>query len=76
MKINKIYFSFMAMLAMMLTACSSDDDYRWASVSGTEVYFSNTLESTVELSADANSFNVPLNRIDASEELTVNLNVT
>jgi len=39
MKINKIYFSFMAMLAMMLTACSSDDDYRWASVSGTEVYF-------------------------------------
>ncbi len=55
MKINKIYFSFMAMLAMMLTACSSDDDYRWASVSGTEVYFSNTLESTVELNSPSTS---------------------
>lgn len=76
MKLNKIYFSFMAMLAMMLTSCSSDDDYQWASISGTEVYFSNTLESTVELSTEANSFNVPINRSDDSEELTVNLIVT
>lgn len=76
MKINKIYFSFMAMLAMMLTACSSDDDYQWASVSGTEVYFSNTLAGTVELSVDANNFEIPLNRTDDSEELTVNLTAT
>ncbi len=64
------------MLAMMLTACSSDDDYQWASVNGTEVYFSNTLASTVELSTEATSFDVPINRRDTTEELTVNLTAT
>lgn len=76
MKVNKIFFSLIAMLAMMLAACSSDDDYQWASVSGAQVYFGNTLPSTVELSADKGSFDVALSRIDDSEELTVALDVT
>lgn len=64
------------MLALTLASCSSDDDYQRASVSGEQVYFPNTLSSTIETSPDATSFTVPVYRINTVGELTVPLTIT
>ena len=76
MKLNKIFLGLIGMAAMTLASCSSDDKYDWATVSGPQVYFSDELPSTIEISPDASSFNVPINRVDASSSLTVNLTST
>ena len=76
MKINRLYIAFLGMLALTLASCSSDDDYQRATVSGAQVYFPNTLGSTIETPADANSFTVPVNRINTSGALTVPLTIT
>ena len=64
------------MMAIMLSACSSDDDYQRATVSGAQVYFPNTLGSTIETSTDATSFTVPVYRVNSEGELTVPLTIS
>lgn len=77
MKMNKLFIGLFSLLALSLTACSSDDDenYVWDKVSGSQVYFSNTLPSTIDISIDESSFDIPLTRVDDSEEVTVPLTV-
>ena len=65
-----------SVLGLTLGSCTEEYEYTGTSVSGEQVYFSNALSSTVELSATANSVTVPVNRIQRSGELTVNLDVS
>lgn len=74
MKLNKIYLSLIAMLSLIMTACSSDD-YDWATVSGNQVYFSNELDSIVEISPKTTTFEVPISRVKTDEAITVPLKV-
>ncbi len=76
MKLNKLYIGLLGMLVMALAACSSDDDYQRASVSGAQVYFPNTLGATIETSTDASSFTVPVYRVNTAGALTVPLNIS
>ncbi len=77
---NKI-FSYCAtllfsVLAVSLTSCTEEYEYTGASVEGEQVYFSSALSSTVELSVSESSFVIPVNRVNTSGGLTVDLNVT
>lgn len=74
MKLNKIFLGLLAMMAVVLTACSSDD-YEWATAKGNQVYFSSELPSTVEISSRGNSFDVTVSRVKTDEAITVPLNV-
>lgn len=76
---NKIFKYSLALLTMVVgfTACSdSDDNYQPASVSGYQVFFSNTLQSQYEISTSATSFTVPISRGIAAGAITVPLTVT
>ena len=73
---KKYYFNlFIALLGVVgFTACSSDDDdYQWATVSGNQVYFSNQLPSSYNISKTTNVINIPINRVKTDEAITVNL---
>lgn len=73
MKLNKLFLGLLGVAAFTLASCSDDDSYEKATVSGPQVYFGDQLPATIEISPDASSFNVPINRVDASGALTVNL---
>lgn len=65
-------------LAMSFVACSDkdDDNYQWASVSGSQVFFAKNLPTQYNLSFDESSFEVPIQRYVADEAITVNLQLT
>ena len=74
---KSIYGLFLALFAVVgFTACSDDDDYQWASVSGEQVYFSNQLASVYEVSSSESSIVIPINRVDTEKATTVTLDVT
>ena len=77
---NKIFSLFtMALLSVMaltLGSCTEEYEYSGAKAEGQQVYFSNALGSTVNLSNTESSYALTLNRIDTSEELTVNLTLS
>lgn len=73
--INKL-FSVLCTLCLLLglNACTDEADYTPAEPQGsTQAYFPTTLPSQVDLSADANSFSIELSRMEAGQELTVEL---
>ena len=74
MKINKLFFGLLG-AAMLFTACSEndDDDYKWASVSGDQVYFSSQLGTSIDLEDNGSSFTIPLKRINTASSATVQL---
>ena len=55
MKLNKIFFGLLGVAALTMASCSSDDKYEWATVSGPQVFFSDVLPTTVEISPDAST---------------------
>ncbi len=76
---NKI-FSYCAMLlfsalALSLVSCTEEYEYTGATAEGEQVYFSNTLSSTVDLSSSESSFQIPVNRLNTSGSLTVPLDI-
>ena len=76
---KKYYYNlFIALMAVVgLAACSSDDnDYQWATVSGNQVYFSNQLPTSYNISKSASTITVPINRVKTDEAITVNLSHT
>lgn len=74
---NKIHNLFttllLAVTALTLGSCTEEYEYTAATVEGEQVYFSNALASTQNISDTESSFNVSLNRIKTDGELTVNL---
>ena len=76
MKLNKLFLGLLGVAAFTLASCSEDDSYEKATVSGPQVFFSDTTPTEYEISPDATSFNVPISRADASGALTVNLTST
>ena len=72
---KSIYKLVMALFAIVaFTACSdSDNDYQKATVTGNQVYFANTLPSTINISFDESTFEIPILRYVADEAITVNL---
>lgn len=78
MKIDKILaLSMASMLTVAFTACDSEDEaYEWASVSGSQVYFNNSLAKEYVLSMNESSFNIPVSRVSDADAISVPLNVT
>lgn len=70
------YAAFVAVFAVAVSSCTNDYDYDAVTVSGQQVYFSNELPSSVELSATSSTVEVPILRIDSTEAITVPLSVT
>lgn len=70
------YTALVVVMAMAVSSCTNDYDYEWATAEGEQVYFSNELSESVELSATASIVNVPIKRINTSGELTIQLDVT
>ena len=78
---NKIFniftIVFLSVMALSLGSCTEEYEYSAADkVEGQQVYFSNALGSTLNLSDTESNFALTLNRIDTSSELTVNLTLS
>lgn len=70
------YVVLAGLLALAMGGCTSEYDYDPASIAGNQVYFSNELESTIEVSTEENSFTVPVSRIKTDETISVPVTVT
>lgn len=70
------YMALVAVMAMAISSCTNDYDYDAATAEGEQVYFSDELGSTVELSATESAVNVPIKRVNTAGELTVKLDVS
>ena len=77
---NKIlsYFTMLLLSVMTLTlgSCTEEYEYSAEAAKGQQVYFSNTLASTVTITNDGAHFLVPISRVNTDEELTVNITAT
>lgn len=77
---NKMRFHIAAlllpMLALLAGSCTDEYEYSGAKAEGEQVYFSNELESTLELSTKTNTIDIPIKRIETNGELTVPLTVS
>ncbi len=71
--INKLFGVFGALCAVLaLNACTEEVDYSSAEVpAGAQVYFANTLGTTIELDQNATSFSVELRRVNTDTEVSV-----
>ena len=77
MKLNKIFLGLLGLGAMVMSACSSSDDYEWAKLTGgNQVYFSNELPSSQTLSMSSTSFTIPVSRVSTNDAQTVNISLT
>ncbi len=66
-----------SLMTVAFTACDSEDEsYEWASVSGSQVYFNNSLAKEYVLSMNESSFNIPVSRVSDADAINVPLNVT
>jgi hypothetical protein len=70
------YIALFGVLALLVSSCTNDYNYDPATVQGEQVYFSNALASQIEISSTANSFTVPVNRIQKTDAITVPITVT
>ncbi len=68
---------FTALVGILaLASCTNSDDYEMASkLSGEQVYFPNTLSSTVNLKSTENSYAIPVMRVNSSGEVAVPITV-
>jgi len=74
MKLNKLFLGLFCASAALLASCSDDNDYQWApKTGGNQVYFSNALPSSYNLSKSANTFTVPVSRVDSTAAATYSI---
>ena len=77
---NKIfnYFSMLlaSVLALTLGACTEEFEFTRSTIEGEQVYFSNSLPSSVDLVPTETEAKVPVNRVQRSGALTVPITVT
>ena len=77
---KNIFKYSLALLTVVLgfASCDSekDENYQPASISGSQVFFANDLQTKYEISPDANSFAVTISRGAAAGALSVPLKVT
>lgn len=71
--IESVMLMLIGMVAFSACSNSNDGDYQWATASGEQVYFSNTLPSKTDISFDQSSFTIQVNRVKADEAITVPL---
>lgn len=74
--IKSIYLVLFGVLALSVSSCTDDYEYDAAKAEGEQVYFSNTLSSTVEISPSSTSFTIPVRRINTSDAITVPITST
>lgn len=70
------YAALVAVMTMAVSSCTNDYDYDGVTAEGEQVYFSNELDESIELSATENMVNIPIKRVNTSGELTVQLDAT
>ena len=68
--------ALLSVMALTLGSCTEEYEYSGAKAEGQQVYFSNALGSTLNLSNTESSYALTLNRVDTSSELTVNLTLS
>lgn len=74
MKKTFLYTLTLMAIVMGFAACSDDDDnYTPATISGPQVFFSNELSKTVNVSGDATTFAIPVSRFNTDGAVTVNI---
>lgn len=75
MRLNKYFSALLGGAALLgLSACTDEVEYTPAAVpAGDEVFFSNTIPSTIDLESEATVVELPVQRLRASGELTVGL---
>ncbi len=76
MKLKHLYIGLIGLLGVALAACSDDDDYKSAKVSGAQVYFSAELPAQIDVLKSENTVNIPLNRVDTKSAADIALTVT
>lgn len=65
-----------ALVALLVSSCTNEYEYTGAEAAAGDVYFSNSLASTIELTKSESSFDVTLSRTNTSGSLTVPLTFT
>lgn len=63
----------LSVMTLTLGSCTEEYEYSAEAAKGQQVYFSNSLASSVTVTSDGAHFIVPINRINTDEELTVNI---
>lgn len=73
----KKIFSILCAIALVVgfTACSSEQDIPYEELNNQQVYFPNTISTTVELSPEATTFEIPVMRM-GTDAVTIPLIVT
>ena len=75
---NLFKYTFVALaglMGMVFSACTNDYTYDPATVSGSQVYFSDQLPTIQEISTKASSFEVEVLRVDTKDAISVPLTV-
>lgn len=72
----KSYLAVVTLVALALSACSSDYEYTGALTPANQVYFNGNQASTIEVSKQNSSFNITINRVGSEGSLTVPLTFT
>ena len=71
--VKSSYIALISIIAVAFSACTNDYDYTAASAPENQVYFSNALETTIEIDKNAGSFDVVLNRVSDKGSVSVPL---
>lgn len=72
---NFAYVALAAVMTLVAASCTDSYEYEGATASGEQVYFSNELPSSVELSKSESSITIPVNRVTTAGSITVPLTV-
>lgn len=70
------YVAVLAAIMAVFASCTKEFDYEAATAEGQQVYFPNTIPSTVAISKDADFFEVPVMRVNTADAISIPVTVT